>query len=142
MPLLSDVRKIFLKVSQEIQLTKGNLITVLPVVKKEYFVSLDLWLNTHSGQRRNVFLMTTKDMTKSTGIHVLGLWITPGNRLQIVATVNGETEGYFHTVLETETWVEINVEQALVDDKVWEFFTMLNNSFTFSTSIKSGLIKL
>ena len=89
MPLLSDVRKIFLKVSQEIPLSKGNLLTTLPVVKKEYFVSLDLWLNTHSGQRRNVFLMTTKDMTKSTGIHILGFWITPGDRLQIVAFVKG-----------------------------------------------------
>ena len=121
MPLLSDVRKIFLKVSQEIQLTKGNLITVLPVVKKEYFVSLDLWLNTHSGQRRNVFLMTTKDMTKSTGIHVLGLWITPGNRLQIVATVNGETEGYFHTVLETETWENILTRKEAWDHEIKKY---------------------
>ena len=103
------------------QLTKNNLLTTLPSVGLEYYVSFELLVTKHTpGAWRNVIHLTTGDNKGVYGYRVPGIWLSSDHKLHITSAVNlvdNFIYNYGQPVEENE-WIRLEIQQIFKGSKV------------------------
>ena len=106
------------------EIKKSNLVTALPYIAKEYKILFDLFVTKHiTDTYRSVIHFTAGGNFGKYGDRIPGIWIV-GKKLSIVSAINGNHNYQYinPTVLEEGKWMNVEISQSLVDDKVRERF--------------------
>ena len=106
-------------VTKEMEIKKSNLVTALPYIAKEYKISFDLFVTEHQAAISSVIQFTTDGNMGKYGDRIPGIWIF-NKKLEIMFAVSGNHNFHFinPTVLEEGKWINVEISQTLVGDKV------------------------
>ena len=106
-------------VTKEMEIKKSNLVTALPYIAKEYKISFDLFVTEHQAAISSVIHFTTDGNMGKYGDRIPGIWIFK-KKLEIMSAVSGNHNYHFiHTTdLEEGKWINVEISQTLVGDKV------------------------
>ena len=106
-------------VTEEMVIKKSNLVTALPYIAKEYKISFDLFVTEHQAPISSVIHFTTDGNMGKYGDRIPGIWIY-NKKLEIMSAVSGNHNYHFinPTVLEEGKWINVEISQTLVGDKV------------------------
>ena len=105
----------------EIQLAKDNLLTTLPSVGPDYYVSLELLVTKHrQGDWLNVIQLTKGCNSGAYGCRVPGIWLNADHKLYINAAINGVNDyKYIHGhPLKENVWTRLEIQQIFKGNKV------------------------
>ena len=106
---------------EEMDIKKSNLVTTLPYIAEEYKILFDLFVTKHiTDTWQSLIHFTTGGNHGKYGDRIPGLWINKNKKLYIMSAVNwNPTHIYnFPKVLEEGKWINVEVSQTLVDNKV------------------------
>ncbi|XP_047125255.2 A disintegrin and metalloproteinase with thrombospondin motifs adt-1 [Hydra vulgaris] len=107
-------------IEKETLLSKGNLITKIKKLSKEYSVSFEINLTSINDQFRNIIHMTVETDMSNYGDRIPGVWTYPGkSSLHICAAVNNNTNYCLHETssLNLSSWSSLKISQELLEGK-------------------------
>lgn len=119
---------------EEINLTKNKLVTILPSLSLEFFISFQLLVSQHQlVDFRSVLHFTTGNNIGMYGDRIPGLWLKKDNALLIASAINGDPN-YFRSTskpIQVNKWYSVEIEQALKGEKL--MFTFKVDGVTMHT---------
>ena len=106
--------------SNELQLLKGNLLTTLRSILKEFHVGFDFYITSHTSEHRSIVHLSVGADSGQDGDRIPGIWLDTGNRLWVISSVDNNREyRYIHNLpLSESQWYNLEVEQVFIEDKV------------------------
>ena len=106
---------------EEMDIKKSNLVTTLPYIAEEYKISFDLFVTKHiTDTWQSVIHFTAGGNVGKYGDRIPGIWINKNKKLYIMSALNGipHKTYNFPKVLEEGKWINVEISQTLVDNKV------------------------
>ena len=102
-------------------LKKNNLVTELPYIGKEYKISFDLFVTKFGAEDyQSVIHFTTSGNAEKYGDRTPGVWMCKTKKLHISSALNGNVNNFYDdpTVQEEQKWINVEISQTLMDNKV------------------------
>ena len=102
----------------ELLLKKNQLITVVPYIGREYFISFELYLNSYQPHNwASVIHFTRSGNYGNYGDRNPAIWITKKKRIHLVSSIAGNH--HYHknipVVFPLKTWFPVTIRQYLED---------------------------
>ena len=119
--------------SEELELTKGNLLTTIKSVFKEFYVGFEFFINRHTSEYRSIVHLTVGANRGQDGDRIPMILLDTRNRLYVVCPINDHREHlYTHNIpMKIGQWYKLVVEQILIEEKVNNFKLRLVSLYQF-----------
>jgi len=100
-------------------LRKGNLLTTVPFLTKEFKISFDVLISNFASQVQGILRFTsTGGNCCAVGDRLPGVWLSSNKKFYIRFALNGNGDsGYSGTIATSGEWINLEISQTLIANK-------------------------